>query len=90
MLTKADVAFSRDQASKHYVQHRMLENGKELYDWLEKGAHFYVCGDAKQMAKDVDSALKEIIQTQGGITLEKAEEYIKNLQVSNRYQADIY
>src|SRR5690606_10428668 len=90
ILTKADVAFSRDQTHKQYVQHRMLENGKELYDWLEKGAHFYVCGDASRMAKDVDSALKEIIQQQGGLTLEKTEEYIKNLQLSNRYQADIY
>lgn len=90
ILTKADVAFSRDQTHKQYVQHRMLENGKELYDWLENGAHFYVCGDAKNMAKDVDLALKQIIQQQGGVTLEKAEEYIKNLQLSNRYQADIY
>ena len=90
VLTKADVAFSRDQADKQYVQHKMLENGKELYDWLEKGAHFYVCGDAKQMAKDVDMALKQIIQQQGGVTLEKAEAYIKDLQLSNRYQADIY
>ncbi len=90
VLTKADVAFSRDQAEKQYVQHRMLENGKELYDWLEKGAHFYVCGDAQRMAKDVDSALKQIIQQQGGVTLEKAEEYVKGLQLSNRYQADIY
>ncbi|HLT51160.1 MAG TPA: hypothetical protein VKZ93_04345, partial [Arenibacter sp.] len=60
------------------------------YDWLEKGAHFYVCGDAKQMAKDVDTALKQIIQQQGGVTLQKAEAYIKELQLSNRYQADIY
>ncbi|HUH46184.1 MAG TPA: hypothetical protein VLZ54_03445, partial [Arenibacter sp.] len=90
ILTKADVAFSRDQSQKQYVQHKMLENGKELYDWLENGAHFYVCGDAKQMAKDVDTALKQIIQQQGGVTLEKAEAYIKNLQLSNRYQADIY
>ncbi|MDD7886784.1 assimilatory sulfite reductase (NADPH) flavoprotein subunit [Flavivirga sp. 57AJ16] len=90
ILTKADVAFSRDQTHKQYVQHRMLENGKELYNWLESGAHFYVCGDAKNMAKDVDLALKQIIQQQGGVTLEKAEEYIKNLQLSNRYQADIY
>ncbi|MEX2593762.1 MAG: assimilatory sulfite reductase (NADPH) flavoprotein subunit [Anditalea sp.] len=90
VLTKADVAFSRDQAQKHYVQHRMLENGKELYDWLENGAHFYICGDAKLMAKDVDSTLKEIIQTHRGITPEKAQEYLKNLQISNRYQTDIY
>ena len=90
ILTKADVAFSRDQKQKHYVQHRMLDQGKELYDWLENGAHFYVCGDAKLMAKDVDNALREIIQTHGGITPEKAQEYIKYLQVSNRYQTDIY
>lgn len=90
VLTKADVAFSRDLKHKDYVQHRMLENGKELYDWLENGANFYVCGDAAKMAKDVDLALKQIIQQQGGVTLEKAEEYIKNLQMSNRYQADIY
>ncbi|HZJ20195.1 MAG TPA: assimilatory sulfite reductase (NADPH) flavoprotein subunit [Pricia sp.] len=90
VLTKADVAFSRDRTEKDYVQHRMLENGKELYDWLENGAHFYVCGDAQKMAKDVDMALKQIIQQQGGVTLEKAEEYVKKLQLSNRYQADIY
>ncbi|MBC8770480.1 assimilatory sulfite reductase (NADPH) flavoprotein subunit [Arenibacter sp. BSSL-BM3] len=90
VLTKADVAFSRDQEEKYYVQHRMLENGKELFEWLEKGAHFYVCGDAQKMAKDVDIALKQIIQQQGGITIEKAEEYVKNLQIANRYQADIY
>ncbi|WP_031443985.1 assimilatory sulfite reductase (NADPH) flavoprotein subunit [Arenibacter algicola] len=90
VLTKADVAFSRDQEEKHYVQHRMLENGKELYEWLEKGAHFYVCGDAQKMAKDVDIALKQIVQQQGGITIEKAEEYVKNLQITHRYQADIY
>lgn len=90
VLTKANVAFSRDQTHKQYVQDRMLENGKELYDWLENGAHFYVCGDASTMAKDVNLALKQIIQQQGGLTLEKTEEYIKNLQLSNRYQADIY
>ncbi len=90
ILTKADVAFSRDQQQKEYVQHKMLKNGKELYDWLEKGAHFYVCGDAQQMAKDVDNTLKEIVQKYGGITPEKAHEYIKNLQVSNRYQTDVY
>lgn len=90
ILTKADVAFSRDQAKKEYVQHKMLEKGKELYDWLENGAHLYVCGDAKQMAKDVDQTLKEIIQQQEGSSLEKAEAYIKNLQLSNRYQTDVY
>lgn len=90
VLTKADVAFSRDQEHKLYVQDRMMEKGKELYEWLEKGAHFYVCGDAAKMAKDVNVALKQIIQQQGGLSLEKTEEYIKNLQLSNRYQTDIY
>lgn len=89
-LTRADVAFSRDQAKKVYVQHRMLEQGRDLFKWLEEGAHFYVCGDAQKMAKDVDHALKKIIQTQGGMTREKAEEYVKYLQVTDRYQADIY
>ncbi|WP_394771993.1 assimilatory sulfite reductase (NADPH) flavoprotein subunit [Mucilaginibacter sp.] len=89
-LTRADVAFSRDQAKKVYVQHRMQEQGRDLFKWLEEGAHFYVCGDAQKMAKDVDHALKEIIQTQGGMTREKAEEYVKYLQVTDRYQADIY
>lgn len=89
-LTKADVAFSRDQVQKHYVQHRMLDKGKELFDWLENGAHFYVCGEAKRMAKDVDRTLKEIIGRHGGITPEKAEAYVKHLQLSNRYQTDIY
>jgi sulfite reductase (NADPH) flavoprotein alpha-component len=90
ILTKADVAFSRDQVQKHYVQHRMLDKGKELFDWLENGAHFYVCGEAKRMAKDVDRTLKEIIGQHGGITPEKAEEYVKHLQLANRYQTDIY
>lgn len=90
VLTKADVAFSRDQKQKHYVQHSMLANGRELYDWLENGAHFYVCGDASRMAKDVDNALKEIIAQQGGLSPEKAAAYVKDLQRTNRYQADIY
>lgn len=90
VLTKADVAFSRDHEQKHYVQQCMLENGKELYDWLENGAHFYVCGEAKRMAKDVNHALREIIQQHGGVTHAKAEEYIKYLQVANRYQTDVY
>lgn len=90
ILTKADVAFSRDQKQKLYVQHRMMEKGRELYDWLENGAHLYICGDAKQMAKDVDSTLREIIKQHGGVTVEKAEAYVKHLQKSNRYQTDIY
>lgn len=90
VLTKADVAFSRDQKQKQYVQHKMWEKRKELYDWLENGAHLYVCGDANQMAKDVDRTLMEIIQQQDGASAEKAEAYIKNLQLTNRYQTDVY
>src|SRR5690606_18011283 len=64
ILTKADVAFSRDKTHKQYVQHRMLENSKELYNWLESSDHFYICSDVKYMAKNVDLALKHIIQQQ--------------------------
>lgn len=90
ILTRADVAFSRDQEKKIYVQDRMLEHGKELYQWLEEGAHFYVCGDKDHMAKDVETTLRKIVQTQGGMTEEKAIEYIKSLQRGNRYQTDVY
>lgn len=90
ILSRMDVAFSRDQKDKIYVQDKMLEQGKLLFDWLERGAHFYVCGDAQRMAKDVDNTLKQIVQKYGGLTSEKAEEYVKYMQVTNRYQTDIY
>lgn len=90
VLSKLDVAFSRDQQDKIYVQHKMLEKGRELYDWLESGANFYVCGDAERMAKDVDKTLKEIVQVHGGLSKEKADEYVKYLQVSDRYLTDVY
>jgi sulfite reductase (NADPH) flavoprotein alpha-component len=89
-LHRLDLAFSRDQAEKIYVQHRMLEQGPELWRWLEEGAHFYVCGDASRMAKDVDAALKEIIQTAGAKTPEEAAEYLSNLKSEKRYQRDVY
>jgi len=89
-IEKLDVAFSRDQKEKIYVQHRMLENSKELYKWIQEGAHIYVCGDEKHMSKDVHNTLIEIIKTEGGITLEKSEEYVKNMQKSKRYQEDVY
>jgi sulfite reductase (NADPH) flavoprotein alpha-component len=79
-------AFSRDQAEKVYVQNRMKENSKQIFDWLENGAHFYVCGDARRMAKDVDLALHEIIRENG----KDAEAYIKNLKETNRYSRDVY
>jgi sulfite reductase (NADPH) flavoprotein alpha-component len=90
VLTRFDTAFSRDQAYKIYVQHRMLENGKDLYAWLEEGAHFYVCGDAARMAKDVDLALHQIIEKEGGKTPEAAAEYVETLKKSKRYKRDVY
>lgn len=89
-LTRANVAFSRDQEEKIYVQHKMLEQGKDLFSWLEEGAHFYVCGEKQHMAKDVDNVLKMIIQQYGGKTEEKAIEYVKQLQREGRYQTDVY
>ncbi len=89
-LHKLDVAFSRDQPEKVYVQDRMIEQGKELYEWLENGAHFYVCGDANRMAHDVNEALISVIEFQGGISREAAEAYVEDLKKSKRYQRDVY
>lgn len=90
VLNRFDTAFSRDQAHKIYVQHRMLENGRDLFGWLEEGAHFYVCGDAARMAKDVDLALHQIIEKEGGKTPEAAAEYVEALKKSKRYKRDVY
>ncbi len=90
LLSRLDLAFSRDQAEKIYVQNRMVENGKDLYAMLEEGGHFYVCGDATRMAKDVDAALHSIIKTQGGMTPEAATEYINRLKRDKRYVRDVY
>ncbi len=89
-LEKLDVAFSRDQKEKVYVQHRLKENQQELFNWLENGASFYLCGDMKYMAKDVNKTLLEIIQVQGGISETKAKEYIKKLKKEKRFQVDVY
>lgn len=89
-LTRLDTAFSRDQALKLYVQHKMLENGKELYAWLEQGAIFYVCGDAARMAVDVDNALREIVAKEGGKSPEEVNAYMDNLKTSKRYRRDVY
>ena len=89
-LTRLDLAFSRDQEEKIYVQHRMMENGPELWAWLEAGAHFYVCGDASRMARDVDAALRQVIQTSGGRTAEEAVAYVAKLKSERRYQRDVY
>ncbi len=90
ILTKMSVAFSRDLDKKVYVQDRMLENSKELFAWLEEGAHFYVCGDMKQMATAVHQTLLQIIEKEGNLSPEQAEEYVTNLQKSKRYQTDVY
>jgi sulfite reductase (NADPH) flavoprotein alpha-component len=90
LLTRLDLAFSRDQAEKVYVQNRMLENGKELFAWLEDGGHFYVCGDATRMAKDVDRALHQVIATHGGLSAEDASEYVNKLKKDKRYLRDVY
>jgi sulfite reductase (NADPH) flavoprotein alpha-component len=90
ILTRFDTAFSRDQNHKIYVQNRMRENAQELWNWLEQGAHFYVCGDASRMAKDVDKALHEIVKSAGGRADEAAGEYIQKLKSDKRYQRDVY
>ncbi|KJZ18567.1 diflavin oxidoreductase [Loktanella sp. S4079] len=90
LLSRLDLAFSRDQAEKVYVQHRMTENGKDLFAQLEEGGYFYVCGDATHMAKDVDAALHQIIETQGGMTPEAATEYVNRLKRDKRYVRDVY
>jgi sulfite reductase (NADPH) flavoprotein alpha-component len=89
-LTKLDVAFSRDQPEKVYVQDRMIAQAKELYEWLEEGAHFYVCGDANRMAHDVHEALISVVEFQAGITREAAEVYVEDLKKTKRYQRDVY
>jgi sulfite reductase (NADPH) flavoprotein alpha-component len=90
VLTRLDTAFSRDQAQKIYVQHRMLENAGKIWKWLEEGAHFFVCGDAKRMAKDVDVALHSIVEKEGGRTGEQAAEYVEDLKKAKRYKRDVY
>jgi sulfite reductase (NADPH) flavoprotein alpha-component len=89
-LARLDVAFSRDQAQKIYVQDKMRDNAAELWAWLKGGAHFYVCGDAKRMAKDVDAALHEIIAQQGGMDAAQAADYVKQMKKDKRYQRDVY
>ena len=89
-LTRLDVAFSRDQPEKVYVQDRMIQQAKELYQWLEEGAHFYVCGDANRMAHDVHEALISVVENQAGISREAAEVYVEDLKKTKRYQRDVY
>ncbi len=89
-LTRLDVAFSRDQPEKIYVQHRLVEQGADVFAWLEQGAHFYVCGDAARMAGDVHEALISIAGKHGGKSREAAEGYVEDLKSSKRYHRDVY
>jgi len=90
VLTKVDTAFSRDGAEKVYVQHRMMQNSKELFAWLQNGAYFFVCGDKQYMAKDVHNTLIEVIEKEGEMTREYAEAYLNDMQEQGRYQRDVY
>jgi sulfite reductase (NADPH) flavoprotein alpha-component len=90
LLTRLDLAFSRDQAKRVYVQHKMRDNGEVLWRWLEDGAHFYVCGDAARMAKDVDAALTDIIRVHGGKSESAAHDYKRELIADKRYVRDVY
>ncbi len=90
LLTRLDTAFSRDQAKKIYVQDRITENAAELYAWLERGAYFYVCGDASRMAKDVETALLDAIAKGSNGTLDAANEYLAEMKKQKRYQRDVY
>ncbi len=89
-LSQLSTAFSRDQAEKVYVQDKIIEHGEKLYSWLESGAHFYVCGDASRMAKDVDKALHQIIETYGKLSSADAAEYVNRLKADKRYGRDVY
>ena len=89
-LSKLSLAWSRDGDTKTYVQDKMREDADELWSWLERGAHFYICGDAKRMASDVEKALTEIVATKGGQDEAGAKSFIAGLKKSGRYQADVY
>jgi sulfite reductase (NADPH) flavoprotein alpha-component len=89
-LTRLDLAWSRDQKEKLYVQHLMLQQGAELWKWLQQGAAFYVCGDASRMAKDVDKALHQVAETHGGMTPEEAAVFVNQLKKEKRYLRDVY
>jgi sulfite reductase (NADPH) flavoprotein alpha-component len=90
VLTRLETAFSRDSAQKVYVQHKMLENSKELFEWLENGPYFYVCGDKQYMAKDVHTALLTVIEKEGSMSPEDAEAYLNGMKEQGRYQRDVY
>lgn len=87
---RLEIAFSRDQTHKVYVQHKMYEQGREFYDWLENGAYLYICGDARSMAKDVDAALHQLLQEHGNKHPTEAKDYVKRLRQQKRYLRDVY
>ena len=89
-LQRLDTAFSRDQAAKVYVQQRLIEQGAQLWQWLQEGGHFYVCGDASRMAKDVDAALRQVIAQHGGLSAEQAQAYVQTMTADKRYLRDVY
>ncbi|NAX20244.1 assimilatory sulfite reductase (NADPH) flavoprotein subunit [Vibrio sp. V39_P1S14PM300] len=90
VLSRLDVAFSRDQQEKVYVQHRILEHAEQVWQWIQDGAYLYVCGDATRMAKDVHEALVEVVEQQGKMSRDDAEEFINDLRKAKRYQRDVY
>lgn len=90
LLTRIDLAWSRDQKEKIYVQDKLREQGAELWRWINDGAHIYVCGDANRMAKDVEQTLLDVIAEFGGMDTEAADEYLSELRVERRYQRDVY
>jgi sulfite reductase (NADPH) flavoprotein alpha-component len=91
LLARLDCAWSRDQAQKVYVQHKMTENAAEIWKWIDaEGAYFFVCGDARRMAKDVDATLRKIVQEHGGKSVEQANEYVEKLKNEKRYKRDVY
>jgi sulfite reductase (NADPH) flavoprotein alpha-component len=90
LLTKIDLAFSRDQEEKKYVQHKLLENSKEIYKWVNEGAIVYLCGDKNTMAKDVKSTLVEIFQNEGGLSAGSAADYLRKLRRDKQFQEDVY
>lgn len=90
VLSRIDLAWSRDQNHKVYVQDKLREQGAEVWRWIEKGAHIYVCGDANRMAKDVEQALLELLAEHGGMDAEQADEFLSELRVERRYQRDVY
>jgi sulfite reductase (NADPH) flavoprotein alpha-component len=87
---RLDLAFSRDQPHKIYVQHRMRDQGADLWRWLDEGAEFFVCGDKERMAADVDRELHQIIETHGGLSADRAKEYVESMKKNRRYKRDVY